>query len=283
MERAALITYMFRNDQFQDLQLLHYGTEPCTPRHHFGPAMRDYYKIHYILGGKGIFRVNGQTHELRKGQGFLIVPHSVVYYEADADDPWEYSWVAFEGNACEMLLSQAGLSEHQPVFSLEHNEEMRSCLHRIVHARDTRKGWEIGMLGLLYQFFSILAASSEQRHESKIEPFTKDAYVTQVIDFIETNYANAVTVQSIASQVGLQRSYLCSLFKERMGSSIQSYLVHYRMRRAAELLLDQGFTIGDIARSVGYNDQLLFSKMFKKVMGSAPSRYRELKSSTFPQ
>lgn len=92
-----MITYMFKNTHFQELQLLHYGTEACTPGHHFGPAMRDYYKIHYVLNGKGTFEVAGKTYQLRKGQGFLIVPHFVVHYKADQDDPWEYSWVAFQG------------------------------------------------------------------------------------------------------------------------------------------------------------------------------------------
>jgi YesN/AraC family two-component response regulator len=50
------------------------------------------------------------------------------------------------------------------------------------------------------------------------------------------------------------------------------------MRRAAELTLNLNLSIGDIARSVGYNDQLLFSKMFKKVMGDAPTHYRRQKA-----
>ncbi|WP_458126644.1 AraC family ligand binding domain-containing protein [Paenibacillus sp. Z3-2] len=274
-----MITYMFKNNHFQELQLLHYGTEACTPGHHFGPAMRDYYKIHYILNGKGIFEVGGKTHTLHKGQGFLIVPHSVVHYEADQDDPWEYSWVAFQGSNSPSFLQQACLSEHHPIFDLgNEDDEMRSCLHRMVHSRNTHKGWEISMTGLLYQFFSILIDQANSEHLQPMPDYSKETYVTQVMDFIEMNYANAITVQSVASHVGLQRSYLCSLFKDQMGSSIQSYLVHYRMRRAAQLTLDPNLTIGDIARSVGYTDQLLFSKMFKKVMGEAPTYYRKHKT-----
>ncbi|CAI6040317.1 Arabinose operon regulatory protein [Paenibacillus sp. JJ-100] len=274
-----MITYLFKNSHFQELQLLHYGNEACTPGHHFGPAMRDYYKIHYVLSGKGTFEVSGKTYHLQKGQGFLIVPHSVVHYKADSDDPWEYSWVAFQGTHSASFLQQACLSEQQPIFDLgDEDDEMRSCLHRIVHARTSHKGWEISVTGWLYQFFAILM---DRAHADSLQPTThsgKETYVTQVIDFIEMNYANAITVQSIASHIGLQRSYLCSLFKDQMGSSIQSYLVHYRMRRAAELTLDLHLSIGDIARSVGYSDQLLFSKMFKKVMGEAPTYYRKHKT-----
>ncbi|PWW36695.1 MULTISPECIES: AraC family transcriptional regulator [Paenibacillus] len=278
-----MITYMCKNNHFQELQLLHYGTEACAPGHHFGPAMRDYYKIHYILDGKGTFEVGGKKVTLRKGQGFLIVPHSVVHYEADQDDPWEYSWVAFQGSTCPSLLHQACLSEHHPIFELgNEDDEMRSCLHRMISSRNTHKGWEISMTGLLFQFFSILIDQAGEDRPIPFQDYTKETYVTQVMDFIEINYANTITVQSIASHVGLQRSYLCSLFKDKMGTSIQSYLVNYRMRRAAELTLDPALTIGDISRSVGYADQLLFSKMFKKVMGEAPTYYRKHKTAPSP-
>lgn len=278
-----MITYMFKNTHFQELQLLHYGTEACTPGHHFGPAMRDYYKIHYVLNGKGTFEVAGKTYQLHKGQGFLIVPHSVVHYKADQDDPWEYSWVAFQGTHSASFLQQASLSEQHPIFDLgEEDDEMRSCLHRIIHSRTAHKGWEISMTGWLYQFFAILIDHSHDENVQPTAEYGKETYVTQVIDFIEMNYANAITVQSIASHIGLQRSYLCSLFKDQIGSSIQSYLVHYRMRRAAELTLDLSLSIGDIARSVGYTDQLLFSKMFKKVLGEAPTYYRKHKTAPSP-
>ncbi|MFB8373919.1 AraC family transcriptional regulator [Paenibacillus taichungensis] len=274
-----MITYMCKNNHFQELQLLHYGTEACAPGHHFGPAMRDYYKIHYILDGKGTFEVGGKKVTLHKGQGFLIVPHSVVHYEADQDDPWEYSWVAFQGSTCPSLLQQACLSEHHPIFEMGNDDdEMRSCLHRMISSRNIHKGWEISMTGLLFQFFSILIDRAGEDRPIPLQDYTKETYVTQVMDFIEINYANTITVQSIASHVGLQRSYLCSLFKDKMGTSIQSYLVNYRMRRAAELTLDPALTIGDISRSVGYADQLLFSKMFKKVMGEAPTYYRKHKT-----
>ncbi|MCM3172502.1 AraC family transcriptional regulator [Paenibacillus sp. MER 99-2] len=277
-----MITYMFKNNQFQELQLLHYGTEPCTPGHSFGPAMRDYYKIHYILNGKGTFQVGGQTFKLHKGQGFLIVPHSVVHYAADQDEPWEYSWVAFQGSNVVSLLQQACLSEQCPIFELHNDDELRSCLHRMISSRNTHKGWEISMTGLLYQYFAVLIDQASETTHPMMQDYTKDTYVTQVIDFIEMNYANAITVQAIASHVGLQRSYLCSLFKDLIGSSIQSYLVNYRMRRAAELTLDPSLSIGDIARSVGYLDQLLFSKMFKKVMGQSPTQYRKQKTAPSP-
>ena len=109
----AVITYMFKNAHFQELQLLHYGTEACTPGHHFGPAMRDYYKIHYVLNGKGTFEVAGKTYPLQKGQGFLIVPHSVVHYKADQDDPWSIAGLHFKAHTA-LLYNKPAYRNNTP-------------------------------------------------------------------------------------------------------------------------------------------------------------------------
>ncbi|WP_260845732.1 helix-turn-helix transcriptional regulator [Paenibacillus sp. Y412MC10] len=101
-----------------------------------------------------------------------------------------------------------------------------------------------------------------------------EIYVEQVIDFIEMNFSQKITIEDIAHLIGLNRSYLCSLFKQQMNISIQDYLIRYRMDMAAKMLGSTDLSIGDIARSVGYADPLLFSKMFKKVKGASPKHYR---------
>jgi len=97
-----------------------------------------------------------------------------------------------------------------------------------------------------------------------------------VIRFIETNYASKISVSDIARSIGLNRSYLNSLFKRQMNTSIQTYLMRFRIERACELMTNRLLTIGDIARSVGYDDPLLFSKVFRKLKGMSPREYRRL-------
>lgn len=57
-----------------DLRLYHCGTESYAPGHAYGPGMRDYYKIYDIHSGKGVFRANGQTYDLDRGQDALNLP-----------------------------------------------------------------------------------------------------------------------------------------------------------------------------------------------------------------
>jgi AraC-like DNA-binding protein len=72
----------------------------------------------------------------------------------------------------------------------------------------------------------------------------------------------------------LDRSYLGALFRERTGLPPQQHLLQLRMEKAAGLIVESDLPISTIARSVGYDDPLLFSRMFRKVKGESPLGFR---------
>jgi AraC-like DNA-binding protein len=59
-----------------------------------------------------------------------------------------------------------------------------------------------------------------------------------------------------------------------MNISPQNFLINYRVERAVDLMQNPELTIGDISRSVGYEDPFQFSKIFKKIKGVSPSEFR---------
>ncbi|MCA0755985.1 AraC family transcriptional regulator [Paenibacillus sp. N4] len=268
-----MIEYLPQSLHQSDLHLIQFGMEQCAPRHSFGPAMRDYYKIHYILEGEGRFEIGGKTYRLAKGQGFLISPGTITHYIADDDCPWKYCWIGFGGIKAATLLMQAGLSVEQPIFSSGDGRFFLESIEAMAGSRTMANGREIKLTGLLYLWLAMLVGSGPPEHRALKENM-RDKYVAQVVHFIGLNYASRITVGAIAQMIGLQRSYLNSLFQDVMGCSIQQYLIAYRIRKAAELLVTTKLSVGDIARSVGYEDPLLFSKMFRKNMELSPSDYR---------
>ena len=72
----------------QTLCINAFGHSVAAPCHKFGPAVRSYYLIHYILEGRGEFVVNNTTYRLSAGQGFLIEPDYQTVYTADSKEPW---------------------------------------------------------------------------------------------------------------------------------------------------------------------------------------------------
>ena len=133
---------------------------------------------------------------------------------------------------------------------------------------------ELRLQGLLYLFLSTISDSVDN-NVSENKDLSYTLYIEKSIEFINNNFANNIKVTDIANYVGLNRSYLSSLFKKSLNVSPQEFLLSVRMNKAYELLKKLELSIGDISRSVGYIDPLTFSKTFKKYSGYSPKQYRE--------
>ena len=246
------------------------GYENCRPRHSYGPAVRDHYLIHFVVDGCGKFYIDDKIYEIKKNQGFLICPDDVTYYEADENTPWNYIWVGFNGIKAPQYIGQIGLSKYNPVINTEKPEVIAGYMKQIFESTKLNNGREIGMLGYLYLFLSSLIEEADVKETTNY----KQEYVQKAIEYIEMNYSRSLTIKSIAEHVGLNRSYFSNLFKGLLNISPENFLIQYRVNKACELLNQHGnLRIADISRSVGYEDQLTFSKTFKKVKGVSPSEY----------
>ncbi|HOJ12146.1 MAG TPA: AraC family transcriptional regulator [Clostridiales bacterium] len=258
-----------------DLNMYQCGTEKCKPGHFYGPAVRDHFLIHYVTEGNGVFQVGNTTYKLSKGQGFLICPGIVTFYQADIGLPWHYTWIGFHGLKAEDYLKQANLSWDNPIFTYTKDDYIETCFKEMIETKNIKNGREMKLLGLFYSFLSKLIEENEQASSYNVTVNRKEVYIKKLIEFIELNYSRKISVSEIAAYLGLDRSYMGSIFKEFFNTSPQNYLIDYRINKACDLMANYNLTIGDISRSVGYEDPLLFSKMFKKIKGLPPREYRK--------
>lgn len=262
-----------KNKENYDLIVYQCGMSKCEPAHSFGPAVRDHYLIHYVLEGKGSFHVEGKNYRLNKNEGFLICPDVVTYYEADIEEPWSYAWVGFKGIKAEAYLKQANLHKNNPIFKHEEGSFIRRCLDEMRMAAKLKFGSDLRLQGLLSVFLSELIEMAEVQQGQGAN--YKEMYLKRTLQFIETNYSRDITVSDMAQYIGLNKNYFSTFFKENLRITPQEYLIRYRVNKACELMKNQVLTIAEISRSVGYNDPLGFSKIFKKVKGLPPKKYRE--------
>lgn len=262
------------NNDYSNIELNLYtcGIESCESGHSYGPALRSGYMIHYVLDGKGIYRVNGKTYHLTKDQGFLIEPNTLIYYEADADNPWQYTWIGFNGTKAKDYLKRTTLSLNNPVLSFPENSNLLDSMNSIVSSSKTTSNRNLIILSKLYEFLYLLCENFPN-HEVITTDRPKN-YVEDALLFIHQNYADNIAIKDIANHICIDRSYLHRLFKKFLNKSPQEYLLSLRIEKAASLITDSQLRISDISRSVGYADPLLFSKTFKKIKGLSPSEFR---------
>jgi len=258
-----------------DLNMYQCGTEKCAPGHYYGPAVRDHFLIHYIHSGKGQFLIGDREYHLSTGQGFLICPDIVTFYQADQDNPWTYSWVGFHGLKAESYLKSAGLTIENPIFNDTEDSFISNCFYQMLEAKNLQHGREVRLLGLLLIFLSQLIEINGKNKLSGSTANSKEDYVKKVIEYIEMNYSRKVSISELAQHLSLDRSYLGSIFKEKLNTSMKDFLINYRINKACELMKNEALSISDISRSVGYDDPLLFSKLFRRNKGMPPREYRK--------
>ena len=98
--------------------------------------------------------------------------------------------------------------------------------------------------------------------------------IAQAKAFIEQHYAQNLSIQEIAQHVYISPTYLCLLFRQQTGTTVNAYLTQVRMERAKELLCDLSNKLYDISFAVGYSNPSYFSRQFKKHTGLLPSDWR---------
>lgn len=259
-----------------DLYLSTCGIQNCIGKHCFGPGTRNVYILHFISDGKGIFKYNGKTYHLGRGDVFLVRPDQEVYYEADEKNPWSYIWVGFHGIKAPAYLAAAGLKEDIVTGKCENTSLVFTYVQQMIINRQLTLANELKREAALLQILSTLVDEhkatlpKEERYD-----YPYQIYVEQAVRYIQQNMKSSIKVNDIAAYIGIDRSYLTNIFKQVTNVSPQEYIVSYRMEQAEILLGDKNKTIAEIGYEVGYSEPMTFSKMFKKYKGMSPSEYRE--------
>lgn len=262
--------HIIRNLQAQGLKLYMAGQEACASAHHFGPAVREHYLLHYIFSGCGQFEMDGRTYRLHAGQAFLILPNVITFYQADDRAPWHYAWLEFGGAQAETFLQQCSLSREQPIYTASDADVMQThWLQLLEYARmDSAGGYRVtgSALFLIDEMIWQNAGSQPAREHAA------EVYIQRAIAYIRYNYYRPIAVTELCALVGVERSYLCRLFQKHTGKSPQRYILDYKLDMARVLLQERKLSVAQAARSVGYEDQSAFSKLYKKRFGSSPKQ-----------
>jgi len=109
---------------------------------------------------------------------------------SDADDPWTYLWIGFDGEKAASYVQELGLSEEHPVYQCNFSGELQSLLFQMQKHNTYDTSDQYLLEGCLYQFFSILS-----REITLADPFARESgnlYVEKAVEFIRNNYSNEI-------------------------------------------------------------------------------------------
>ncbi len=106
-------------------------------------------------------------------------------------------------------------------------------------------------------------------------PVVSDRMIDNVLSDIREHYMEDISLTSLSAKYNISMGHLSKLIKEQLSVNFSDYIASLRIQRAKELLRDDSLSIQEISEIVGYNDYFYFTKVFKKVEGISPSKYRK--------
>ncbi|MBO5070318.1 MAG: helix-turn-helix transcriptional regulator [Roseburia sp.] len=223
---------------------------------------------HLVTEGEAVFHTSNGDWALKKGDIFFAFPSLNFTLGLGAD--FKYLYIAFVGRHASDLLESLGITRETPVCP---GYENLLDVWFDAFSKCNTENLSFMAKGLLYHTFALFKQPVPAETKST-EDYNN--IVTKIRDAIEQDYANAdLSLDYLCALHHYNPKYISRRFTEIMGVSFSDYTTSCRIRHACALLDESRMSIRDIAISVGYRDALYFSKVFKKIMKTSPSEYRQ--------
>ena len=193
-------------------------------------------------------------------EGLAVKDRFSILYARDYDNRKLFEMEEDASNIIENLLLYI---KEKPFLSLDMKESM---VNVIKDDEDSNKLLKKNILKASY-IFDIEENLNNINIDSEL--------IVKVKDYISKNYMKDILVDDIAGYVFLNSSYLCTVFKREVGTTIVNYITNYRLNKAMEFLERKDIKIADIAKKVGYNNISYFNSIFRQKIGLTPNQYRK--------
>ena len=187
------------------------------------------------------------------------------------NDPASSVYVRNKKKACEYIGIES-LSYELPEETTE--EELVAVLEEAVRiAEEQETDREAGEKKSAEQI-SAERDCHEDTADTERSRIRLQAVAGNIQAFIEHNYMDDISLQTVAEAMNYSDAYFCKIFKQCFDKNFIVYLSEYRVARAKELLGDVLINVKDVSQKVGYRDSNYFAKVFKRIAGVTPTEYR---------
>lgn len=262
----------------------HFDHVVLKPEEQIGRHSQPTWELDYVIRGRGIKEIgNAAPMPFQEGEVVLIHPNIEHVWHFDHAPAIENITVTFTDEWLANVVSDFPEIQmiRDSLLRLPVAVTLKGQLHSKVADYLKSMITQSSQMRLLTLFQIMLLISESDDYQtiatSANETLTEQR-IRQMDIFIRCNFARSITLDDIATHVGMNRSSLCSLCKRVTGQTITQRLTAVRITQAQHLLSSTDRSIKEICYAVGYNDLPHFSRVFRREVGVSPKEYR----STYP-
>lgn len=234
------------------------------------------YMLQLTTFGKGVVSNGQETFEVQRGQLLLFAPNTIQHYYRHAESQdWHYKWIYFSPNPqWDKWLNWTKSSQHIGKILISeprYFQEISQLFTKVEQELRSSHFFREDIASTLLAYLLMKCSTVE-----KMEAIPSiDQRILTVCELILSDLAKTHSIEFLAENVYLSASRLSHLFKQSLGISLVQWRELQRISEAKKRLYFSNLSISNIAKSLGYEDSLYFSKIFRKHTGTSPSLFRE--------
>jgi len=243
------------------------------------------YEIFYYLSGDLTYYIEGQAYQLVP-QDIIITNrrelHRIVFH---SQQPYKRKYIQFKP---EYVLSFLQSEVYNPFHYLDRRKlgfynkigsreviagGIPEILDKIEAAARRGQNDDHFLIKLLFMQMLIEINRIYASDKSIItEPVAKYDKLTDILNFINDNLNKKLTLDLLENEFFVNKYYLCHVFKQNTGFTVNEYITYKRIMKAQELL-NKNVPVLEAADEVGFGDYSSFYRAFKKIVGTSPQKY----------
>ncbi len=229
------------------------------------------YQLIYVVGGPLHYYDKDGTEHIAPPESFLLFkPYEYQNYTIFKEESCSIYWCHFGGILIEELLKHYKLLNKR-VINVDSSPQYRKLYHLMRYNLNQKKPHYVELCKLYLQELIIsIAQARKQKNSNEQLPES----LVSVVDYIQEHYYEKTTISQLARIGTTNTKALSKQFVKYFGVNPLGYITNLRLQKAQTLLLQTNHKINEIALSVGFNDPLYFSNVFRKAIGVSPREFR---------
>ena len=262
--------------------------DPTPEADGYAAHSHDSYEIFLPVAGSVEFEVSNYLYTVGRGSVLLLPPWVTHRLVVKDSEPLAYLYVQFTPRiipgepemlaAIEALFNRHGEGEQSmrrlsgESFSYVYAAVKRLC---ISSTKDVHEQFFRILFPVLCEILAYGTPVSGKYDGFTKEPSRQSTLTDQIIEYISQHYADIQDLSFVVDVFHYSTVHVNSLFKNRLGVSLWRYVLHIRLDRACDMLVN-GIHASEVALSCGFKDYSTFYRMFKKSYGITPTECRRM-------
>lgn len=277
---SEIIPYNYPNYKiFSGIDALSYYSNHTVPYH-----WHDDIELILPVSGAAIFNINGELIHVYENDGIFINSKQLHYIFSDNGSDCRFMYVVIHPEL--LCISEeikntfiAPVTTNNSIPYIHLNSDITWQNHILEYTRKicssvSLKGAQLKIQSLFYSiWFELYNHIDFSNTEKQTDSYHLSA-LKQMIGFIQTHYADKITLTDISSSVNMGKSSCISLFKKYINTTPMMYVITYRLRKSCELLVQTDMSITEIAYDTGFSNSSYFVETFHKHYNCTPKEYR---------